>query len=350
MRNLEQILRRYQALGREGYGCSASPPGHKIMTLPKIKKIKLDDTVERNSKAVFRKVAFLTCEVSPRRKIKINLPGCNFDCKGCFSIAKKEIGRALSVDGLLDLLLKSCYLIYGGLVDDVQMTGGEPTMNPNYLLSLIQKLRELGVSKIGISTNGHMLSENLVGELNSLCGAGLYIKLDLKAYTDEIHKWYTGKSNINVLRAVRLLHEYNIDFYARTIVIPDIVDASEVGKIAKFLSSIDQGIPYKLYEFAPFEFAFEQFHDKLSRRPTEEKMLKAFNVARKHLNNVEFFIYPGALNLKTSPHKTAYDPDYKFVEIRADELLGSFKRIDKLIKLTDPGWNVQYLTMDQVLS
>jgi len=280
----------------------------------------------------FRKVPFLTCEESPRRKVKINLSGCNFDCKGCFAIAKQETGRTFSVEGLLNLFIKSCRLIYGGLVDDVQMTGGEPTKDPDYLLYLIRGLRDLGVNKIGVSTNGHMLDKDLVDELNSLSVD--YIKLDLKAYTDEIHKWYTGKSNINVLRAVRLLHDYGLNFYVRTIFIPNIVDIPEIEKISKFLSHVDKNILYKLYQFAP-----EQLDVYISRSPTPKEMLKAFNVARKYLNNVEFLTY-----------KTAYEPNYKLVEVRADELLEKFEKIDKISKRVDRNWNIQYLTMNQVLS
>ena len=280
----------------------------------------------------FRKVPFLTCEESPRRKVKINLSGCNFDCKGCFAIAKQETGRTFSVEGLLNLFIKSCRLIYGGLVDDVQMTGGEPTKDPDYLLYLIRGLRDLGVNKIGVSTNGHMLDKDLVDELNSLSVD--YIKLDLKAYTDEIHKWYTGKSNINVLRAVRLLHDYGLNFYVRTIFIPNIIDIPEIEKISKFLSHVDKNILYKLYQFAP-----EQLDVYISRSPTPKEMLKAFNVARKYLNNVEFLTY-----------KTAYEPNYKLVEVRADELLEKFEKIDKISKRVDRNWNIQYLTMNQVLS
>lgn len=290
----------------------------------------------------FKKVPFLTCEVSPRRKVKINLSGCNFDCKGCFAIAKRETGRTLSVEELLNLLIKTCRLIYGGLVvDDAQMTGGEPTKDLDYLLSLIRGLRGLGVGKIGVSTNGHTLDKDLVDAFRSL--SVNYIKLDLKAYTDEIHRWYTGESNINVLRAVQLLHEYGLNFYVRTIFIPNIVEVSEVEKIAKFLGWVDKNILYRLYQFAP-----EQLDDKLSRSPTEEEMLKAFDVARKYLDNVEFFVYPKTS--ETSTYKTAYEPNYKFVEVRADELLENFKKTDEIAKSIDRDWNVHYLTMDQVLS
>jgi pyruvate formate lyase activating enzyme len=290
--------------------------------------------------SIFRMVPFLTCEVTPRRKVKINLSGCNFDCKGCFAIAKKDTGRVLSTRDLVDLLVRSCRLIYGGLVDDAQMTGGEPTMDKDYLLSLIRELRGISVRKIGVSTNGYMLDKDLVDEFRSLPMD--YVKLDLKAYTDEIHKWYTGKSNVNVLRAVRLLHEYGLNFYVRTIFMPGIVDVYEIEKIAKFLSHVGRDIHYRLYQFAP-----EQLGDKLSRSPTEDEMLKAFDVAKKYLDNVEFFVYETS---GTSRYRTAYEPDYRIVEVRADELLERFKEIDEIAKSVNNDWNPRYLTMNEVLS
>jgi pyruvate formate lyase activating enzyme len=289
--------------------------------------------------ALSRKVPFLTCEVTPRQKVKINLSGCNFSCRGCFAIAKKECGREFTVKELLELLIKSCHRVYGHLVDDVQMTGGEPLTNPEYLFDLIQELKTLGVSNIGISTNGYMLSEVVVEKLKALNVN--YIKLDLKAYSKDIHKWYTGKSNERILKAVKLLHNHGLNFYVRTIVIPNIVDADEVEKIAKFLSSIDVNMLYRLYEFAP-----EQLENKLSRKPTEEEMVKAYNAAKKHLKNVEFFIYKPS---KPSTYKTTYDPNYKVVEIRADELLETFLKIDKIAKSVDPEWNIQFFTMNQIL-
>jgi len=289
--------------------------------------------------ALSKKVPFLTCEVTPRQKVKINLSGCNFSCRGCFAIAKKEGGREFTVKGLLGLLVKSFRRVYGHLIDDVQMTGGEPLTDPEYLFALVQGLKALGVSKIGISTNGYMLTKDVVKRLKALNVS--YIKLDLKAYSEDVHKWYTGKSNERVLRAVKLLHEHGLNFYVRTIVIPNIVDASEVEKIAKFLSSVDINILYRLYEFAPGQLEY-----KISRRPTEEEMLEAYNAARKHLKNVEFFIYKPS---KTSNYRNAYDPNYKVVEVRADELLETFMKVDRLAKMADPGWSVQFYTMNQIL-
>ncbi len=61
---------------------------------------------------------------------------------------------------------------------------------------------------------------------------------------------------------------------------------------------------------------------------------------------MEFFIYKPS---KPSTYKTAYDPDYKVVKIRADELLETFMKIDKIAKTVDPEWNIQFFTMNQII-
>ncbi|MFB0559388.1 MAG: radical SAM protein [Dehalococcoidales bacterium] len=281
----------------------------------------------------YRRVPFLTFVVSPYQKVKINLAGCNFDCKACFAIAKREVGRELTVEELIDLLIKSCQRIYGKLVDDVQITGGEPTVNTDYLLYLIRRLRELHASQIGISTNSYLLDRNLIEELK-FWGVN-YIKLDLKAYSDEIHKWYTGRSNINVLKAVQLLSEYGLNFYVRTIYTPDMVENDEIEKIARFLSQIDRNISYKIYQFAP-EYTN---NDILRRSPTHEEMLTAGNTAKRYLANAEAYTI-----------STAYEPAYKYIEVRADELLEDFRKIDKISKSVITGWDMPYLTMNQILT
>lgn len=283
--------------------------------------------------AIFRKIPFLTFIISPYKRIKINLAGCNFSCIGCFAIAKEEVGRDLSVDQLINLIIKSCSFLYGEMVDDVQITGGEPTINKDYLISLIKNLRKLNVKTVDISTNGYLLDKSLVEELKSLNVN--HIKLDIKAHTEKVHTDYTGKSNVNVLKALKLLHEYNLNFYVRTIFTPQIIGLEEIEKIAGFINKVDRTISYKIYQFAP-----EQLDKKVSRSPTREEMQKAYSITKKYLDNVEFYTT-----------ETAYKPDpYKYIEVRADELLDRFKKIDKISKSVIPDWNMEYFTMDQILN
>jgi len=280
----------------------------------------------------YRRVPFLTFLLSPTRRAYINLSGCNFDGKACFAIAKKEVGKALPVEELLNLFTKSGQFIWGENVEEIAITGGEPTLDVNYLIALTQGLKRLPVSKIELSTNGYLLDKELVEELRSLKID--LIKLDLKAYSDEVHRWYTGRSNARVLRAIELVHKYSLNFRVRTIFIPNIVDIDEIEKIAKFLSYIDRGIQYKIYQFSP-----EHASSDISRRPTPEEMQKSFDVAKRHLDKVESFI-------TTDVSK----PGYKYVEVRANELSDEFQKIDERSRSILKTWAMRHVSMEQILS
>ena len=279
-----------------------------------------------------RRVPFITFCTRPARKAWINLAGCNFDCRGCFALAKEDVGRAFSVAELVSFFVEACLYIYGCLVDDVVITGGEPTLNSAYLVSLIERLRKAGVSRISLSTNGHLLDEALVRQLKVL-GVGP-VKLDIKAFSEDIHYWYTGRSNRNVLRAAKLLYDYSVDFYARTILMPGIVDVDEVEKIAKFLSSISPEIPYRIYEFDP-----SHARQPVARKPTLEEMASAFEASKKYLVHVE-----------SIPASIAYDSNYEYVEVRDDTLLDRFNKIDEVSKRSIKGWKMRGIPFSEVFS
>lgn len=278
-----------------------------------------------------RKIPFITFCIKPVRKAWINLAGCNFDCKGCFALAKEDVGKPLSVDELVNFFIKASQHIYGNVITDLVITGGEPTLNPAYLTSLIERLQKNSVSKIALSTNGYLLDEKLINQLKTL-DIDL-VKLDVKAFNKNLHYWYTGKSNKNVLKAVKLLYDYDVNFYVRTIFMPNIVDVNEVEKIAKFLSSISPEIPYRIYEFDP-----KHAKQPVTRKPSIGEMVKAFEVARKYLVHVEAI-----------PASEVYNSNYEYVEVRDDTLQDRFEKIDKISKLTIKGWKMKSIPFSKIL-
>ena len=193
---------------------------------------------------------------------------------------REPIGPLLSVDQVLDKLKRACEIYYGEGVTEIVITGGEPTLNKCFLVELVDKLKiNMDVKTVILSTNGYLLDRDYV---NSLKRTGLNeIKLDIKAFSPSLHRWYTGKSNDNTLESVRLLHEEGIDLIVETVFIPRIVDVEEIKRIAEFLSGIDPKIKYKVNEFAP-----ENAGTKISRRPTPEEIDTAVNIAKKSLVNV----------------------------------------------------------------
>jgi pyruvate-formate lyase-activating enzyme len=286
-----------------------------------------------------RKIPLLTFAEHPDqgKKCWISLSGCNFNCKGCAALAKQGVGRVLSTENLSYLVFKSSQFIWNEMIKRAVITGGEPTLYPDYLLSLISKLKEYSVKYFEISTNGFLLDENLLNELAQL-NLETLIKLDVKAYDEKIHKEYTGKSNTNVLKAVELLGKFShrlyktsYPFIIRTVYIPGIVGTEQIEKIAKFIAAINKNVCYRIEQFSPIHGG------NISRRPTFEEMMEAYNIARNYLKNVIITTY-----LPTRP-------EYNYVEVRADELSEIFTEIDKKSKSVIESWNVKYFTMNQIL-
>jgi pyruvate-formate lyase-activating enzyme/molybdopterin converting factor small subunit len=175
---------------------------------------------------------------------------------------------------------RACLNYYGKVPAEAMITGGEPTTDKEYLLSLVSGLKERGFEKIVLMTNGYELGvdEGYVPELEE---AGLTeAHVDLKAYSEDVHRWYTGKSNKPVLSAIEKLNVSRIELLVQTIYMPGIVDAGEIERIAKFLASVNQNIRYRINPFASV-FAYE----KVTRRPTLEEMERAYEIASKYLPN-----------------------------------------------------------------
>jgi pyruvate-formate lyase-activating enzyme len=100
--------------------------------------------------------------------------------------------------------------------------------------------------------------------------------MSIKAYDDSIHRVYTGETNKSVLNNFRLLSESRIKPIAESVLIPGLVEQSEIEKIAKFIASINPAIPYRVDGFFPS-------HRATWRSPSPEEVISAVEIAKKHL-------------------------------------------------------------------
>lgn len=219
----------------------------------------------------YRHIPFITLsEIKPR--VWITLSGCNFKCRGCFSPARDVNGKNMGVDEVVSLVKKASLDYCQKLPEEIIITGGEPALNQNYLLDLVFRLN---FSDVIMETNGYLLDGEYV---DKLIKAGLNeIMLDLKAYNEVLHQWYTAFSNDTVLENVRVINE-KIKLIIKTVYIPGIVDDVEIENIARFISGIDPEIEYRINDFKPIK--------GISRSPTDLEMENAYFRAKKHLKNV----------------------------------------------------------------
>jgi len=228
-----------------------------------------------------RHVPFVTLsEVKPR--VWLTLAGCNFKCRGCFSVAREVVGECLSVDDLMHLVRRAIRQYYGREhVEEGVITGGEPTLKRRFLVKLVSRLREIA-DWIVLDTNGYLLTPEYLEELLK---AGLSeVMFDLKAYDEHIHVWYTGFSNKKVLENIEYASK-KVKITVNTVLIPDIVGEEEVEKIAKFIAEISKESKEPI-EFRINPFRAERSREKISRDPTEDEMLRAYEIACMHLNTV----------------------------------------------------------------
>ena len=228
----------------------------------------------------FVNVPFITLSLT-EPCIWLTLSGCNFKCRGCFSSARDPIGEPMTVERLLDFMENSTRIYNRDTpLEAAVITGGEPTQDRDFLVNLVRGLKmRVGLKHISLSTNGYLLDRSYVKGLKA---AGLdVVKLDIKAYTNSIHKWYTGLSNRPVLDAVRTLCKCKLDFRVETVLMPGVVDAEEIERIAYFLARLDPEIRYKVVRFTPGEA-----REKVARRPSDSEIQLAVDSASKHLINV----------------------------------------------------------------
>jgi len=224
-----------------------------------------------------RRIPFITLsEYAPRAWITIS--GCNFHCRGCFSIAKREVGWDMTVEELVFLVALSAGKRYEGRrLEEVLITGGEPALDGGYLVDLVRSLKVVA-KKVSVQTNASLLTHAL---LDALLGAGLdELLVDVKAMDDEKHRWYTGASNIPVLD--HITHACpRVRMVVNTLLIPGLVDEDEVAAIARFLADCH---PLDLeYRISPFRTELSPF--PMSRTPSEEELESAAHAARTYYAN-----------------------------------------------------------------
>ena len=149
--------------------------------------------------------------------------GCHLECKYCHNRDTWDInnGTYISVDELFNEILKyKTYIMPNG---GFTASGGEPLLQPYFLISLFKKLKEANIH-IAIDTSGMIEITDTIKELLSLTDLVL---LDIKHINSDKCKELTGFSNEKELAFARYLSDNNIPIWIRQVIVPGITDNEE---------------------------------------------------------------------------------------------------------------------------
>lgn len=175
--------------------------------------------------------------------------GCNFRCLHCqnWQIAQLPRDHGGEIEGET---LPCGEVVESALRNgcaSVSYTYTEPTVFIEYALGIAALAKGRGLRN-NFVTNGYMTPEALDALQPVLDAANV----DLKGFDEARHRRRTGAGIEPVKRNIRLMREKGIWVEVTTLVIPTENDSdAELSGIARFLSSVDPGIPWHVSAFHP---------------------------------------------------------------------------------------------------
>lgn len=157
------------------------------------------------------------------------------------------VGRAVSAVELAAELKKSAEPLgdnFGGFT----FSGGEPLMQPEFLLSLAEELK--GFNRC-IETSGYAQPDIFTSVIEKLD----FIIMDIKLANTETHKKYTGVGNETILANFEALKKSGKPYLIRTPLIPSITDTKEnLSAIREIIGKSDwEQLPYNTMAGAKYK-------------------------------------------------------------------------------------------------
>jgi len=209
---------------------------------------------------------------------------CNLKCRCCY--ANYEINDFGLIDDPVEKIIykspvdpPSIFLtidellerLEGLKVNYVSFLGTEPSLDP--MLPEIAKVLKQNFNSYNILlTNGLKLND--MEHIDQVI-------VSLKAYSEDLHVEYTGRSNERILSNFVKLHNMDKNLQAETVLIPGYIDCEEIERIARFIASVDPKIPFRID-------AYFRVPGKPWSSATRQQVEKAAELSKKYLEKVDY--------------------------------------------------------------
>lgn len=209
--------------------------------------------------------------------------GCSLQCKYCHNRDTWNMneGNIISVDELFNKILK--YKTYITPNGGFTASGGEPLLQPEFLIELFKKLKKEKIHT-AIDTSGMFEINDNIKELLSLTDLVL---LDIKHINLEKCKELVGTTNEKELNFARYLSDNNIPIWIRQVIIPGITDNEDDLKNLKlFINSLKtveniELLPYHnlgIHKWEALDLEYQLSNVPIATNEDIEKTKKILNI------------------------------------------------------------------------
>lgn len=215
-------------------------------------------------------------------KIDIELcDNCGLCAEECYAESKRIVGKEMTVEEVIDEIMKdsSFYKRSGG---GVTFSGGEPLMQPDFLLEILKECKRLKVNT-AIETSGYADSD-VIKEIAKYLDLIYY---DIKHIDPNKHKELTGLPNEKILDNLKSLNDMRSSIIVRIPIIPTCNDdENNIKGIAEFcvrLKSIVriELLPYHNLGESKYRSINKEYSLEGLEKPTAEYMENICEIVKK---------------------------------------------------------------------
>jgi pyruvate formate lyase activating enzyme len=218
------------------------------------------------------------------------LYGCTFDCLFCQNASHKWIKKK----NLFDVETLANQIVKNKKITCLCYFGGTPEAQLPFSINLANRILEKietddtkRIMRICWEWNGSGRRDLIEECMKIAIKTGGNIKFDLKSFNEKLNLALCGVSNKRTLNNFKSLAENYFgtrenlpEMSACTLMVPGYTTHEEVELIAKFVSSINEEIPYSLLVFHP------QYQMRDLPITPKKEAYKCVEVAEKYLKNV----------------------------------------------------------------
>lgn len=172
--------------------------------------------------------------------------GCGHCAEGCTSGARVLSSREMGVADVMGEILQD-RLYYAESGGGVTISGGEPSLHPEFVMALADACRAEGIP-VAIETNMTRPWQVIEPMLRKMD----LIMCDLKLNLTIPHKEQTGLDNPTVFNSIGRASRLGIPIIVRTPLVPGVTDTVEnLHAIAAYIAKMDNIVRYEVLNFNP---------------------------------------------------------------------------------------------------